>query len=103
MPPENSPPPRIPPFCADRKYYDFMRMVRFAPEDSPWVSIPLDEVNGSTTIRKQSSMHEAAKNRGFKVQTTVQAGRIYARSVTPRPPYLRSPSLPHPQPTEGQS
>jgi hypothetical protein len=47
--------------------------------DGGWVSLPLDEVGGDDLKDKQRSIHTAARARKFRVQTTVQGERIYAR------------------------
>jgi hypothetical protein len=49
--------------------------------DGEWASIPLEEIAGAANVNKQNSIGQAAKTRGFRVQTTVQAGRLYARLV----------------------
>jgi hypothetical protein len=58
-------------------YTPFLDRVR--EEAGKWVSIPLDEIGGSKASIKQTTVLTCAKSRGFRVQTTVQNGRIYAR------------------------
>jgi hypothetical protein len=67
-----------PPGGPRRSYLKFLDRVRV--EGGNWVSVPLDEVSGETVKTKQSVVLNAAKNRGLRVQTTVQKERIYVRS-----------------------
>jgi hypothetical protein len=43
------------------------------------VEIGLDEVNGVAMKEKQGSISRAARERGIKVQTSRNDGRLYAR------------------------
>jgi hypothetical protein len=80
MPLEVAPPPKVPLHFQGRvRYNEFMDALVAGP--GTWVSLPLDEVAGADHKTKGSAIHTAAKNRGFKVQTTIQGGRIYARRL----------------------
>jgi hypothetical protein len=66
-----------PPGALRRSYLEFLERVRV--EGGNWVSVPLDDVSGDSIKTKQSVILSAAKNKGLRVQTTVQKGRIYVR------------------------
>jgi hypothetical protein len=44
-----------------------------------WVTIPLDDIGGMSPQLKQSRISVAARQRGLRVQTTIQNGLLYAR------------------------
>lgn len=50
-----------------------------------WGSLPLDEVGGKTPTEKHTRIHSGARQMRLQVQTTIQAGRIYARIIEAQP------------------
>jgi hypothetical protein len=85
MPIELSAPPVDRPVRAvPRSYTNFLTAVRDA--NGAWVSIPLADISGAKPATKQVVILRGAAVRGFKVQTTVQEGRLYARSIAIPPP-----------------
>jgi hypothetical protein len=79
MPIEYAPPPVERPLNLRYRlsYAEFLAGVRNA--NGRWLSLPLTEVTGPTKGSKQSKILLGARVRGFRVQTTIQAGRLYAR------------------------
>jgi hypothetical protein len=88
MPIEHIAPPdtsrlRNPDRVGNRSYSNFIEEARKA--GGGWVSLPLDEVTGNTPQVKQAILRSSCKSRGLKIQTCVQAGRIFVRSVPDLP------------------
>jgi hypothetical protein len=62
-----------------RGNYDaFLGAIR---RSADWVSVAVEEIGGNDTKQKQSTILLAAKVRKFRVQTSVQRGRLYARLI----------------------
>jgi hypothetical protein len=59
------------------RYDEFLTAIKQAGGN--WASVPVEEVTGSTSGRKQTTIFQAARTRGLHVTTTIQAGRLYAR------------------------
>jgi hypothetical protein len=84
MPVERKDPPvDRPARPARNSYADFFAALLATP--SEWCSLPLEEIAGTTPMRKQTTVLTGAAKRGLKVQTTVQQGHLYARVVGDRP------------------
>jgi hypothetical protein len=85
MPIEATAPPVDRPIrTAPRSYSQFLDRVREAQGE--WLSLPIEEISGAKPATKQVAILRGAAVRGFKVQTTIQEGRLYARRVDVIPP-----------------
>jgi hypothetical protein len=57
-------------------------MQRLQASDGKWLCLKLDEVApGEPNSVKQSRLWMAARNKGMKIQTTVQGDSIYIREI----------------------
>ena len=65
-----------------REYAELFAALEATP--GRWASLALDDIAGPTTAAKQSAIWSLGRQRGFRVQTTVQDGRLYARIIPPK-------------------
>jgi hypothetical protein len=62
-----------------RSYAEFFSALRSKPGE--WYSIHLDDESGKTSAKRTSLIHNAARQRGLKIQVTVQGEKLYARLI----------------------
>lgn len=72
------PPPNAGRRQIHNRYVDFIEAVRQL--DGGWASISAEYITGNAT-QKCCVLHNCARKRGVRIQTSMQQGRMYARLV----------------------
>lgn len=57
-------------------------MSDMAAQQDTWFRVPGDDVAGATNWKKQNSLSQAARRRGYRIETSIQDDVLYARIVT---------------------
>jgi hypothetical protein len=75
-------PPVVPaPVVRDRQHSYLNLFTALRSQHGEWCSIPLTEIAGKTNAQRQTRIHSVARQRGLKVQTTIQGEKLYARLI----------------------
>lgn len=79
MPIETTAPPVEGRYRTNHRYDEFLNVVR--ERNGDWASLQVEDSRGKMPRIKQTMINQAARQRGFRVQTTIQQARLYARMI----------------------